>query len=961
MNFFCTIFLLLLLYTTNSHGQQPFMRHYTVRDGLPSNTIYYAFQDSRGFMWFCTELGVSRFDGHHFETFNSNNGLLDNEVFLMYEDSYHRCWLVCYNREPCYILDGKIYSAANDGLCRQIKNAGINYATCFVNKNGDYCLAGNKTCILGENNISMYPAADFNNNVQGYFINNGTEYLVTTKGLRKIGEREVIGPLPRVAMWYFSDNHLYVIERFPINYLVYFYDIELGEKALKVIKKIPVHRYIYDIAKRDDGNIWLCTEKGIIPYIRSSGILDTAKTVFPEISVNHIQKDSEGNFWFPTVNEGVYMQPSSGPLVYNTGTGLSDNNVLSVAVAENGALITGYDNGTINIQEGKQTGTISPKSIWRRNRVRYLSVAERNELFASSDKGLLKINIINGRTRIISTKIQKSTTFKRDHGLFGESEGVQYYDLKKDITKRIWNKTAIAVAEDNRQVIWLGTLEGLYCKEGEEINKWNRDSIISHSRITALASLPDGRLVIGTHQNGIFILQNNDLLHLSTSTGLSSDICRRIFADSINNIWLSTDEGLDKISLTDHKYKVYHFSNADGLISNTINDVAFKGSKAYIATSEGVVLLDRDRTANPVPPKIYILSVQIKDSTFNYPTHVTLSHKQNSLRINYSGISFISGNDISYKYVVQGGGNADTLYTTLTELNLNTIKPGSYKVLVWAVDKNKKASISPAVFAFTITPPFWQRLWFISCIVILCAVAVVVIYRRRVSGIRLFEKEKTERGKRIAALEMQALRAQINPHFMFNALNAIQNYYNNNDERSANYYMSSFARLIRQTLTNAKVHWIDLAEETAMLKAYIELEQMRLNNSFEYEIKIDSNSLQVKIPAMLLQPYVENAVNHGLRHLTNEKGKLIVSCRTQESGIVCIIDDNGIGIEEARKFSRRPAGYTSMGMTITRQRIETINKLYNTDIVITVTDKRLLNENLHGTLIEINIPLNTEL
>lgn len=230
-------------------------------------------------------------------------------------------------------------------------------------------------------------------------------------------------------------------------------------------------------------------------------------------------------------------------------------------------------------------------------------------------------------------------------------------------------------------------------------------------------------------------------------------------------------------------------------------------------------------------------------------------------------------------------------------------------------------------------------------------------YRYRISIIKRREVEVTGRKRRMAELEMQALRAQINPHFMFNALNAIQNYYSENDERSANYYMSAFARLIRQTLNYSKEHWIPLAQEVSILKTYIELEQMRSKHTFSYTIDLSADLELEKIPTMLVQVYTENAINHGLRHLDGPHGKLCLSFTLCDNNIVCKIEDNGVGFAQAKALDSRPRDHASMGLKITEGRIATINELYNTHIIVQISDKNTLQGYGQGTTVSITVPI----
>jgi LytS/YehU family sensor histidine kinase len=234
---------------------------------------------------------------------------------------------------------------------------------------------------------------------------------------------------------------------------------------------------------------------------------------------------------------------------------------------------------------------------------------------------------------------------------------------------------------------------------------------------------------------------------------------------------------------------------------------------------------------------------------------------------------------------------------------------------------------------------------------------------RRVQRIRAAERSKTELNRKMAELEMQALRAQINPHFIFNALNSIQNYYSQNDERNANRYLTNFATLIRQTLTHSRDNWLTLADEIAMIRTYIELERMRFRDKFSYNILVDDavDTEQIKIPAMLIQPYVENAIHHGLRHLASKGGLLSISFSIRNKQLVCIIDDNGVGFSQAAEMEKRTTVHRSLGMEITKNRIETIGQLYNMHIGISIRDKDTTNTKAAtGTEVQIIIPLTPE-
>jgi PAS domain S-box-containing protein len=218
-------------------------------------------------------------------------------------------------------------------------------------------------------------------------------------------------------------------------------------------------------------------------------------------------------------------------------------------------------------------------------------------------------------------------------------------------------------------------------------------------------------------------------------------------------------------------------------------------------------------------------------------------------------------------------------------------------------------------------------------------------------------KQETEIAQNAySELELRALQMQMNPHFIFNALNSIQSYIINKDEQMANFYLTKFAALIRQFLDSSRSKYISIDEEIANLKLYVEIEKLRFDNKFDYVFELDPKINKYnEIPTMLLQPFIENAINHGLRYKAT-KGFLRISFKDIDNRIVVRIEDNGVGRKAAEKIkSLSSQGYKSQGLKITTHRIENYNKLNLENIEYKISDLLENSENL-GTLVEIYFP-----
>ena len=244
-----------------------------------------------------------------------------------------------------------------------------------------------------------------------------------------------------------------------------------------------------------------------------------------------------------------------------------------------------------------------------------------------------------------------------------------------------------------------------------------------------------------------------------------------------------------------------------------------------------------------------------------------------------------------------------------------------------------------------------KNILFIGAIAALCAFFIV--------GLLLFRQNKLRANQQKTELEQKQLRAQMNPHFIFNCLNSIQHFVVANDVKNANKYLSGFALLMRQTLENSKEGIITLRKEIEYLENYLGLERMRFEDKFTYEINIDALNIDtIEIPSMIIQPFIENAIRHGLCYLETKPGKLKINFYKKGNYLYCEVDDNGIGREQSQKlkFSSSHA-YESRGMELTRQRLELVSKSSGGDYKVEIIDKK--NEHLQseGTTIIIKYPI----
>jgi anti-sigma regulatory factor (Ser/Thr protein kinase) len=359
---------------------------------------------------------------------------------------------------------------------------------------------------------------------------------------------------------------------------------------------------------------------------------------------------------------------------------------------------------------------------------------------------------------------------------------------------------------------------------------------------------------------------------------------------------------------------------------------------------------------NSYIPKVIIQSIEADDVSQNiYDSIITINNDTRKLEINFTAPFFGDSKNLLFEYKLEGYDVEWHQPDNSRAVSYSNLPPGDYvfKIGIYGYVDEQKIIIR-------IPSPFWKTGKFYILLAIFCTLVFFTIVYFRTKKIRKKAELNTEINKQYAALELKALQGQMNPHFMFNCLNTIKYFITTDNKTAANKYLGKFSKLIRLFLEHANSNTIPLSEEIHILSLYIEMEQLRLDNSFDFQLNVDPriNLKETEIPAMLLQPFVENAIHHGLRNHI-KKGVLTLSIIFENDLLKIIIDDNGVGRKksaELKQFSAKE--HTSMGMKLTEERIETLNYIKNTHITLEIIDKVDTQEEQQGTRIIITIPNN---
>lgn len=462
---------------------------------------------------------------------------------------------------------------------------------------------------------------------------------------------------------------------------------------------------------------------------------------------------------------------------------------------------------------------------------------------------------------------------------------------------------------------------------------------------------------VTTFNDGLYKLwkeKNNDKFkfkHYTGKDGLPDMFLDEITCDNNGLIWLASRNGMIYFNPVNISFKLINDNN--GLPEKCYNihsiNIANTG-ELYAGGLEYFFAINTNAYHTPQKkPAVFLSNFLILNKPWandtlniNYQNEINLNYKQNFFSCEVSVIDFEDSKNKKLLHKLEGLDKDWQEADTRRFISYSNLKPGHYTLLVKAQNVNAVAF----TLSINITPPFWQTWWFYFLVALAIIATVVGLYRFRISLIKKEEAIKTLFNKRMAEVEMKALKAQMNPHFIFNSLNSINKYILKNDSEKASTYLTKFAKLIRLILDNSEQNTVTLESELKLITLYIEIEMLRFNNMFTYAIDVanDINIDSIQIPPMLIQPYIENAIWHGLLHKDTAGHLSIQIHQSQKNIIEIIVQDDGIGRIKAAELKSKSALHSkSFGTKITDDRIHLANIHLGISAGVKIID--LYNEN----------------
>lgn len=911
---------------------------YSVEDGLASSRIYRMIQDAEGNMWFATNRGLSRFDGTRFTNFTYKNGLTNQDVWeLAVDEKDNKIWFFSKSTHQGYIKNNKVFlfpNADKKGLSPNI----------FFHFKNDMILETGGKCYQLKNNKWQ---STFDKNYSGaYHPFYKKKAVVTDKLVRftdnngNVSECNYDSSTSQAAFKYgVIDEHL--LYMFSSEGIMLF-DFKNNKCKFLSAKSLFGTKELDRATKFDkvNGKIHLATRGQMIVFNNDFSIAEhyNYQQDFPDNINSYLDRD--GNFWHNNESGLVFESAEQR----NAGYYLANERVLKLGIID-GEFYAGTYNGFYKWNDTSRNFKKVDFITGVAYKIKDRKLVSDKEIWESTNGKWDLISKHNNWKYIYGT--YKDFVRYRDLQFVVVAHGIVKNDNSKNKVSEIQGSNIFSGIVFKNNLYFIGA-NGIYLYRNGKIipvfgERFNYPVISYHN----LGNV----LLIGTEGLGMFYFDGVKLKSIPATRDL---VVSSIIKDpnSDNAFFFGTEKGVKKLVLKGKSFNgsivTNTYTKADGLRSDHINDMLIRDSVLYTATDFGISSIDLSNA------KLY-RKVPI---SFSKDTLIVQPEHRDNIAIPFFAKDFVKGKSSRFLYRILPESEEWKPIQEKT-VHVGYLKPGNYTLEVKSITLHQAESESE--ITIIVLPKWWEKTWVIMLFVFIVVILIMLIIYVSYLNFKKKYKRKINAEKKLIGLELQSLRSQMNPHFIHNSLNSIQYYIQRNDvERSEN-YLTRFSRLIRMFFDYSSIQSITLQNETELLEHYLTIEKMRFEDKLDYEIICDETlkTENPQIPSMILQPVVENAVNHGILQKKNG-GKITIAFKKMSPDLLEVrIDDDGIGYEKSRLLNLNQLKSGKRSSEVLAERIELLNQS-GQKIEFEIIDKNALDKNQTGTIVSFRILINKE-
>ena len=970
-------------------AQQYNFKNYSVSEGLSQSQVYAISEDTRGYLWLGTRGGgVSVFNGTSFTYLTEEDGLISNYINDIHVDPSGVIWIGS---------DAGLSRYNGDTLINYHKGNGLNAAAVYQVTN----LRSGKLCLSTSNGVWFFDKGLFAPWPLNEFL---PQKLVFSHVEDSIGQLTVAShdglaiqsgmrlSLAKRVNRVHNENFQKVIFDNQGQLVIGSYGGGLSIKTKSGFQNFSKSNgldgyVILDVFEDKDGYLWIGTEgMGVFRFDGQNFRQFSMADGMPHNTVRSIFQDSWGNMWFGTSGGGVSRFDGEMFVHYTEKDGLPGNGVYAIGKNKRGQRFFGTFDGGVIVSDSNGTYPIN-KQLFTSNKVKVIYEGLDSSIyFGSEGDGLFSLkNMDMSRIALPSVWI-KSIIQKSDSALFLGTAGTGLIVFTGDETRILNKKSGLPhnrvndLCLDKQENVWCATDEGIAWVDTAEIaHTWEGVSPLPQKKIKSVCIDKFDHVWYGTSGAGIGWIRNDSIRKFTRADGLNSNNVYLLHIDLDGYLWVGTEKGLDRLTINSNGEisNIRFYGKAQGFTGiETCQNAVYQDEEGpiWFGTIKGATRYNpqKDRPRK-MPPRVHLTSVKLfyedvantefareLDQWTLVPKDLFLPYNQNHLTFSFEGISLKNGDLVKYKWRLAGFDDRWSPESSLNTVTYSNLAPGKYVFEVQAIDENGVHS-EMNTFFFEVDYPFWRDWWFqVLALVLFFGAITLFVFAvvRRIRARDEVQRRQLELERKTIELEQQALRLQMNPHFLFNCLNSIKGYISEQRTKEAKLHLSKFAKLMRQILDNSRETYISLDVEILTLTNYLELEQISHEDKFQFNIEVEESLKKenVMVPTMIVQPFVENAIIHGVMS-RNGGGEINISFKPEGDKILCEVKDNGIGRAASRELQKGSVQrHHSRGIEVTEERLKVMSAEGSPSGVV-ISDILSETGEVEGTSVHIMLPM----
>jgi hypothetical protein len=944
------IVLLFCLFSLTGFSQNYLSKQITTHQGLPDNNVCSIFKDKDKQLWVGTQNGLALFKGKSVQVFKKKDGLAHNTCWAIVQDKKGQIWIGTFGGGLSLFKNGifQNFTTKNGLPSNKIRRLYLKGDELFIGTSNGFSKINinnhkiknysikDKSAIYGVNrDIEVLSIIEVNHNIVFNTHSHGIYIL----------KNDIVTVLNKSLYSTFSlfknKDSIYIAKNGHAEKGESIISIDVksflqGKSTFKIVKS--ANTIFWNFIKTKNDNVFAGADG--VEY-GTGGLFEINKTAKNVNSTFGIPSSEIWSFFYDKETNLLYVGTlGDGFIVIDLDRKLYKKNSINIIgfkrndfyrniVLSDAGLVIEKLNQKINISTDELYSII--KSHISKLPIQYQLNCDANigkfakkgfviksleldkkNIFLNTNYGLLKIYFTNNRIQhnLLLYSIQ---TYKFDKNKLFYYFPYHSLNFTPNIEKqnnkicydpyqnKNYPKNIIDIIFTKKGKYFISNNEGIYFLQGDNYKEFKFPLLFKGMEFVTAHQFSDDEIVLGTIEGDVFLLNDKNKLQMTKLFDKKQIIGNTIYKilHYNNQILVFTESGINSINSTTKKS--YLIDDEMGIKYKNIHDASFFKDMLLVATDEGSYEIDFkkfviNKSNNTFPyfiDKFFVNDVSVLNkATFDYD--------ENVIRIELGCAFQLYPNKLLFQYQLKGLKNTKwSDWSEKSTIDLPYVPPGHYELIVRYKDLSTGTTGINSIKKFEINPPIWQNGYFIICSILIIGFISLLFVRRKIDSIKKRELERNNYEKRLVETKMEALQSQMNPHFVFNSLNVIQNFVIKNDVENSINYINNFSKLMRTTLENSSEFKIAIFDEIKFLKLYVEVQNIRFNNQVKFKtiISPDIDKYQKIVPPMLIQPIIENCFEHAFNESVANP-KIVLEINNQANKIIISVTDNGLGFQE---------------------------------------------------------------